>query len=180
MRFVVAVLELIAIPLAVAALSGLAAVGAPSRLRRARDTAVGSPVTAALAGLCTLGAAAGLSFLYVLSLVLIIPLILIPLAALAWLALAILILAGWVEVAEPVGRIILARMYIYPAPMVATVVGAFALTFGFLLLNLVPLIGMLANLIAGLLMAVGLGAVLLTRMGARTYPAITIQRVETA
>lgn len=171
-------LQIIGTTLAVAALAGLAAVLMPRRLRRARDAAMSAPVTAGIAGFLTVGIAIGLTLVYALSLVFVITLILLPVVGLVWLALMLMIFGGWVVVSEPVGRIILNRLNISTVPMVASVVGAFALTLSIQLFSLIPCMSIVSTVLAVAFGSVGLGALFLTRGGRRSYPTLTVRRIE--
>ncbi len=171
-------LEIVGSALGVAALAGLVAVLLPRRLRRARDAAMSAPVTAGIAGFVTLVIAIGLTFVYGLSLLLIITLVLLPVVGLAWLGLTVMLFAGWVVVSEPIGRIILSRLNISTVPMVASVVGAFALTLSTQLFSLIPCLSLISVILSVTFSSIGLGALLLTRGGRRSYPSLTVRRIE--
>ena len=151
-------------------LCALIAVMFPRRLRLARNAVTAAPATAAIVGFLSLCAALGLTLLYVVSLLLFITALLLPFAALAWIALAALSVVGWVVIAEPIGHTLLRRRKVYAAPMAAAAVGGFVLTFGLQALSWLPLIGWIGSLVGFVLGFTGLGALLLTRLGTRSYP----------
>ncbi len=121
-------------------------------------------------GAITMLAAIGLTLLYAFMLKLVVPLVLLPLVLLLWLALLVLSLLGWLALAEPFGIFLLRLARVDRQPhMITAAIGGIALA---LLLRLWSVfwvhgwIILLAVLIFG---AIGLGPVLLTRFGTRTY-----------
>ncbi len=164
------ILESLGMALATGALSGLMAAIVPRQLIRARDTAMIQPATAAIVGVLGLILAVGATFVYGLSLFSIVTIVLVPLVVLAWTAIGLIAFAGWIVVAEPFGRILLARLDIQTVPMVAATVGGVALTFGTEFLSAIPFVGWIGSLLALLIGCAGFGALLLTRLGTRSYP----------
>lgn len=153
------------------ALSALLTAILPRPLVRMSESIYRAPVVAGGVGLLTILAAIGLTVVYGVSLLLILPLVLLPVVILAWLAIGGLSVLGWVALAGPCGVALLRRVGLPGQPrMVAAAVGGVALS---LLLRVWSLfwftawIGLLATALLG---AMGLGAVLLTRVGTRPYP----------
>ncbi len=90
----------------------------------------------------------------------------IPIAALLFLALALAWLVGWIALGEFTGRKVLEPLHVRDSlktPIAAVVVGVILLT----LIGLAPIIGWFATTIAA---TIGIGAVVLTRFGTRSYP----------
>lgn len=153
------------------ALSALLTAILPRSLVRMSESIYRAPLVAGGVGMLTMLAAIGLTVVYGVSLLLILPLVLLPVVILAWLAVGALSVLGWVALAGPFGVALLRRIGLEGQPrMVAAAVGGIALS---LLLRvwsvfwLTAWIGLLATTLLG---AVGLGAVLLTRVGTRPYP----------
>jgi len=165
------------VPFLAAALAGLIAILAPSRLKRTRDCVMTAPLNAAVMGILTLGACVVITWLYQISLVFVIPLILLPVALVFWLVVGVALFIGWVVIADIAGRVLLARVHLYAAPVISTVVGAFALSVAWRLLAWIPCVGGLLSLASVLLAAVGLGSLVLTRGGLRGYPPARIQPI---
>ncbi len=165
------------VPFLAAALAGLVAILAPTRLKRARDCVTTTPLNAGVMGALTLGACIVITWLYQISLVFIIPLILLPVVLVFGIAIGVALFLGWVVIADIAGRVLLARIHLYAAPVISTVVGAFALSVAWRLLAWMPCIGGLVSLASVLLAAVGLGSLVLTRGGLRGYPPARIQPI---
>jgi hypothetical protein len=153
------------------ALSALLTAILPRRLVRMSESVYRAPLVAGGVGLLTMLAAIGLTVVYGVSLLLILPLVLLPVVILAWLVIGALSVLGWVALVGPFGVALLRRAGLEGQPrMVAAAVGGVALS---LLLRVWSVfwftawIGLLATALLG---AVGLGAVLLTRVGTRPYP----------
>lgn len=153
------------------ALSALLTAIVPRPLVRMSESIYRAPFVTGGVGLLTLLAALGLTIVYGVSLLLILPLVLLPVVILAWLLIGALSVLGWVALAGPFGVALLRRVGLEGQPrMVAAAVGGVALS---LLLRawsvswFTAWIGLLATTLLG---AVGLGAVLLTRVGTRPYP----------
>lgn len=166
------------IPLAFAALAGLLAVMYPLRIRRATDCISTVPVNAGILGLLTIFAALGAGWLWRVSLALVFPVILVPLALILTLALLFGLFFGWVIISEVIGKIVLARFGVYAPPMVSVIVGATLLGVMVAIGGFIPFLGALVAMISLLLSCAGLGAVILTRAGTRSYPAKTVRRIE--
>jgi hypothetical protein len=109
--------------------------------------------------------------LYAISLILILPVILLPFVVLAWVVIGLLSLLGWVALAEPFGRTLFRWLHMEPQPpMIAAAMGGITLTALVRVWSIFPFtewIGLLATVVLG---SAGLGAVVLTRAGTRTYP----------
>ncbi len=153
------------------ALSALLTAILPRSLVRMSESIYRAPVIAGGVGMLTMLAATGLTVVYGISLLLILPLVLLPLVILAWLVIGALSVLGWVALVGPFGVALLRRAGLEGQPhMVAAAVGGVALS---LLLRVWSIfwftawIGLLATALLG---AIGLGAVLLTRAGTRPYP----------
>jgi hypothetical protein len=153
------------------ALSALLTAILPRPLVRMSESIHRAPVLAGGVGLLTMLAATGLTVVYGVSLLLILPLVLMPLVILAWLVIGALSVMGWVALAGPFGIALLRGAGLENPPrMVAAAAGGAVLS---LLLRVWSIfwftawIGLLATALLG---AVGLGAVLLTRAGTRPYP----------
>lgn len=144
--------------LAFAALGALVVIFAPNATRRVSEAVQAQPLNTAGVGCLTL------ILLPILGLLLILTLIGIPVA----LVLGILSAAAWAFGSIGVG--LLAGEKILKAfqardilPVVAVVVGVVVL----IIIGHIPLLGWLISFVVGL---IGLGAVVLTRFGTRTYP----------
>ncbi|MEW6580481.1 MAG: polymer-forming cytoskeletal protein [Chloroflexota bacterium] len=153
------------------ALSALLTAILPRPLVRMSESIYRAPVVAGGVGILTMLAAIGLTVVYGVSLLLILPLVLLPLVIIAWLVIGALSVLGWVALAGPFGVALLRRAGLEGQPcMVAAAIGGVALS---LLLRVWSVfwftawIGLLATALLG---AIGLGAVLLTRVGTRPYP----------
>ncbi len=171
-------MQVLGTALAVATLAGLISVLLPRQLRRARDAAMSVPASAAIVGFITMGVAIGLTLVYGLSLLLLITLLLLPVVFLIWIGLAGLLFLGWVVVSELFGRILLHRLKVYGAPMISAVVGAFVLTFSVQMLGALPCLGWVGALLSVVLGSMGVGALILTRLGMRSYPTLTVRRIQ--
>lgn len=156
-------------------LGGIAALGMilfPAGLRRMSSSVRAAPLAAAGIGCLTLVAAVGISVIYGLSLILVVPLLVLPVFLLAWLALGLALLVGWTAFAHPVGRWLLRRAGAgEPPPMVQAAVGGLALGLMVMIWDLFWFTGWIGTLATMIVSAIGLGAVILTRLGTRPYPA---------
>lgn len=155
-------------------LGGVAALGMiifPAGLRRMSFSMRSAPFASAGIGCLTMVAAFGISAVYALSLILVIPLLVLPLFLLAWLALALALLVGWAAFAHPVGGWIL-RQAGAPSqpPMVQAAVGGLVLGLAVMIWDLFWITSWIGSLAALIVSAIGLGAVILTRLGTRSYP----------
>ena len=153
------------------ALAALITTVFPRPLVRMSESVYQSPVTAGSIGCLTMLVATGLTVVYGISLLLVLPLVLLPFVIVGWLVIGLLSLLGWVALAEPFGIYLLHRFGSGRHPrMIAAVIGGVAL---FLLIRVWSVfwftawIGLLAWMVLG---SVGLGAVILTRVGTRPYP----------
>lgn len=155
-------------------LGGVAALGMilfPVALRRMSTSMRSAPAASAGIGCLTLVAAVGVSVVYALSLILVIPLLALPLFLLAWLVLGLALLVGWAAFAHPVGGWLLRRVGLADQPpMVQAAVGGLLLGLAVMIWDLFWITSWLGTLAAMLVSAIGLGAVILTRLGTRSYP----------
>jgi hypothetical protein len=143
----------------------------PRHLVRMSESVYRSPVTAGGIGCLTMLVATGLTVVYGISLLLILPLVLLPFVIVGWLVIGLFSLLGWVALAEPFGIYLLHRFGSGKHPrMIAAAIGGVVL---FLLIRIWSVfwftawIGLLAWMVLG---SVGLGAVILTRLGTKPYP----------
>lgn len=151
--------------------AGLGTVLFPAGLRRMSFSMRSAPYASAGIGFLTLVAAGGISAVYVLSLILVLPLLALPLFLLVWLALGLALLLGWAAFAHPVGGWILRRAGVADQPpMVQAVVGGLALGVAVTVWDLFGITSWIGWLAALIVSAIALGAVILTRLGTRAYP----------
>ena len=150
---------------------GLAALGTiffPGHLSTIRRAAYRNGWTSVGMGFLTFVVAIGLFSLWRLSLVIIVPVILAPVVVAAALALVVLMGAGVVSVAQPIGRWLLRRLrFGEQIPLVTTTVGTSTLIFALLSFRIVPSLGIITSVLLAFLAAWSLGAALLTRAGTR-------------
>lgn len=143
----------------------------PLRLRRMSDAALIAPFTMGFVGLLTLVVAAAVTVLLVVSVAVTgVTICLMPFAGLAWLLLLLMVLMGWSAICLPVGAGLLAQMNIRRvSPLAAAAVGAVAFTFLTGLLTLIPETTIVFIGLALLLASLGLGTVIMTRLGAQSF-----------
>jgi len=158
--------------LASGALASLFTLVMPLRLRRISDAALGAPLISTGIGLLSLVVLAAVTGLVILSLVLAVTFCLVPVVGLAWILLAVAMMAGWAGISLPAGIWLLDVLGVRRInPLLAACLGGALLTFGVGLPGIsawtVPLFVLAAVVVA----AWGLGAVLLTRFGGQLYPA---------
>jgi hypothetical protein len=153
------------------ALAALGTVLVPQPLVRMSESVQQSPWRAGGIGFLTMLVAIGLTIIYSISLLLVLPVILLPFVIVGWMIVALVSLLGWVALAQPFGVFLVRRLGMDRQPrMVSAALGGIALA---LLLRVWSIfwftawIGILATIILG---SVGLGAVLLTHVGTRPYP----------
>mgnify|MGYP000873088582 CR=1 FL=1 len=155
-------------------LGGIAALGMivfPSSLLRMSSSVRSAPVASAGIGCLTVIAAIGVSVFYGLSLVLVIPLLLLPVFILGWVALGLALMVGWTAFAQPVGGWLLDRLGMPSQPlMVQAAIGGLALGIAVSIWDLFWFTSWIGTLAAVAVSAIGLGAVILTRLGTRPYP----------
>ncbi len=163
---------------ALAALAALAVAVFPRQINRLSGTAMTSAGTTTVFGFLSLCVALAVTILYLLSMVLTVGLtcLVSPLFGLMWLLIIAGLLAGWIAVSVPVGKMILYRLHMSPTPMVAAAVGTLALTLVQGFLSLIPCINLLGLLLLIILGSTGFGSSLLTRFGTRPYPEIVTAR----
>jgi hypothetical protein len=153
------------------ALAALGTVLFPQPLVRMSESVLRSPFRAGGIGFLTMLVAIGLTVIYSISLLLVLPFVLLPFVMVGWMIVGFLSLLGWVALAQPFGVFLVRRLGMDHQPrMVSAAIGGIALA---LLLRIWSVfwftawIGLLATIILG---SVGLGAVLLTHVGTRPYP----------
>jgi hypothetical protein len=130
-----------------------------------------SPGTTGGFGCLTILAALGLTMIYLISLLLVLPLVLLPFFVLAWVALGLLSLLGWIALAEPLGNVVLNWLDIDEQPrMISAAVGGVALTLAVRVWGLFWFTSWIGVVLAAILGSIGLGAVVLTRVGTRPFP----------
>lgn len=153
------------------ALAALGTVFFPRPLVRMSETMRRAPFSTGGFGCLTMLVAIGLTGVYVISLLLVLPLVLLPFVALAWLVIGLLSLLGWMALAEPFGILVVRVLHIGRQPrMISAAIGG--ITLGILLriwsvFWFTAWIGILATIVLG---SIGLGAVLLTHVGTQPYP----------
>lgn len=162
----------------VAAIAAVLALITPTLLNRMSETAWRRPRTAGTVGILTIGVAFGLTVLYGLFSALTLGLLCaaVPIIALSWVVLTAALVIGWIAASYPLGRLIFYRLRGEPSPVVAAAGGALLLTLVHGLLEIIPFTGWLAGLLLIVVGSVGLGAVLLTRLGTRAFPEMVEQQ----
>ncbi|MEJ2288028.1 MAG: polymer-forming cytoskeletal protein [Deinococcales bacterium] len=130
----------------------------PLRVGRVRDTMLRRPGRAGLDGLLTL--------LVVLILLVLVALTIIgiPLAIVGGMALYATVLFGWIALGDAVGSYLATSFKQTWSPPLRAGIGVFSLSLALLILNVIPVLGALLGFLLGL---VALGAVRMTRFGAR-------------
>ncbi len=153
------------------ALAALGTILFPQPLVRMSESVQRSPWRAGGIGFLTMLVAIGLTIIYGISLLLVLPVILLPFVIVGWMIVMFLSLLGWVALAQPFGVFLVRRLGMDHQPrMVSAALGGITLA---LLLRVWSIfwftawIGLFATVILG---SVGLGAVLLTHVGTRPYP----------
>lgn len=162
--------------------AGLAAAIAfffPDHLRQVSATAFSQTRMSLLAGLVLLGLAIGFSLLaFVVTLATVGSLCLgLPLFAGGWAVLLAALIAGWIAIAYPLGGWLLRRSAVKAPPVAAAALGTLALTGVHGLIQIIPCLGWLSLLMLVGLGSVGLGALVLTRLGTRPYPELVRHHV---
>jgi hypothetical protein len=161
------------------ALAALCTVLFPSPLVRMSETIQRAPFATGTIGCLTILMAIGLTAVYGISLLLILPIVLLPFVVVAWLIVGMFSVLGWVALAEPFGIYLFRLLGASRQPrMINAAIGAIVLA---LLLRVWSIfwftawIGLLATTVLG---SIGLGAVLLTRIGTKPYsrPALPASR----
>ena len=153
------------------ALSALLTAILPRPLVRMSESIYRAPVAAGGIGLLTMLAATGLTVVYGVSLLLVLPLVLLPLVIIAWLVIGVLSVAGWAALAGPFGIALLRRAGLESPPrMVAAAVGGVALSLLLRVWSIFWFTAWIGLLVTALVGALGLGAVILTRLGTQPYP----------
>lgn len=162
------------------ALAALGTVAIPRVLARMSQSVQGAPLVTGGVGVITVLILIGLTLLYALMLKLVVPLVLLPVVLLLWLALLLLSLLGWLALAEPFGVFLLRILRADRQPrMITAAVGGMVLALLLRLWSVFWLTPLLAVLSTALFIAIGLGPVLLTRLGTQPYTRSGVyQRVE--
>jgi len=143
----------------------------PRPLIRMSNSMRRSPATTGGFGCLTILVALGLTMIYLVSLLLVLPLVLLPFFVLVWVALGLLSLLGWIALAEPFGNRVLNWLDIDEQPrMISAAVGGIALTLAVRIWGLFWFTSWIGLLLTAVLGSIGLGAVVLTRLGTRSFP----------
>ncbi len=160
--------------LAMAAVAALVALLFPRPLRRIADAATTAPATTGIVGFLTMLAALALTLVYAMLVVVTLGLVCFasPLFAAGWLIIVMASVVGWVAVSGPVGLTVARRLGISSTPIGIAALGAGSLTLLQGVLEMIPCLGWLGALMLVALGSAGFGAVLLTRLGMRSYPEI--------
>ena len=153
------------------AVAALVTLVAPRPLIRMSNSMRRAPGTTGGFGCLTILAALGLTMIYLVSLLLVLPLVLLPFVVLGWAILGLLSLLGWIALAEPFGNRVLDFLGIDDQPrMIAAAVGGIALTLAVRIWGLFWFTSWIGALLMVVLGSIGLGAVVLTRLGTRPFP----------
>lgn len=147
--------------LALAALAIVVYLFAGTQMERTGRTAVAQPIISGGVGLLTLIVAPALLLLLAITI------LLLPLSLLGILILGIAALFGWLSLGLVVGRQLAIWLKQSWSDPINAGVGTLALSLLSSMLNLIPCLGWLANV---LIWFIALGAVILTRFGTQTYP----------
>jgi hypothetical protein len=147
--------------LALAALAILVHLFAATQMERTGQAAVSQPIAAGGVGLLTVIVAPALLLLLAITI------ILLPLSLLGFIILGIAALFGWLALGLIVGRQVAIWLKQPWSDPINAGVGTLVLSLLSSMLNLIPCLGWLANI---LLWFIALGAVFLTRFGTQAYP----------
>lgn len=152
------------------ALSALLTAVLPRPLARMAASIYRAPAVAGGVGCLTILLALGVSAIYGLSLLLVLPVVLLPIVLLGWLVLGLLALLGWVALAQPTGVYVLQRLGLErQPPMLTAGVGGIVLALLLRVWGIFWFTAWIGLVIGAALASVGLGAVILTRAGSRPY-----------
>ena len=164
-----------------AGLSAVAYLVFPGRMDRMIQTALRTPIETGIVGFLSLGTAVLGTGAYAVLTVLTVGILCIaaPLIGLGWLAVIAALIIGWIVISAPVGEWLLRKVHVDTTPMITAVFGAFALTLGVGLIQLIPCVGWIGFLITVILGSIGLGTVVLTRVGRRLYPVVVVAKPKT-
>jgi hypothetical protein len=146
--------------LGLAALAVLVVIFWPTQTQRIAQASLhNAPISGAL-GLLTAIVAPGLLILLAITLCL------IPIAALGAMLLLAAVVFGWIAIGAEVGQRMAEVFKWTMHPAASAALGTFVLTLVLGVIGIIPCIGWLGSAIVG---AIGLGAVVLTRFGMRSY-----------
>ncbi|NLX08671.1 MAG: hypothetical protein GXY36_03365 [Chloroflexi bacterium] len=152
-------------------LSALAVAILPRHLIYVSRSIRHSPAVTGGVGCLTILVAIGLSIVYVLSLLLVLPLALLPFVMVAWLVLGLASLFGWLALAEPTGRLLFRVLNLdAQPPLITAAIGGVTLALLVRIWTLFWMTGWITMLATVILGSIGLGAVVLTRLGTQPYP----------
>jgi hypothetical protein len=152
------------------ALSALLTAIFPRPLGRMAASIYRAPALAGGVGCLTILLALGVSAVYGLSLLLVLPVVLLPIVLLGWLALGLLAMLGWVALAQPTGVYVLQRLGLErQPPMLTAGVGGVVLALLLRVWGIFWFTAWIGLIVGAALASVGLGAVILTRAGSRPY-----------
>lgn len=142
----------------------------PRPLARMAASVYRAPAVAGGVGCLTILLAVSFSALYGLSLLLVLPVVLLPVVLLGWLVLGVLALLGWVALAQPTGVYVLRRLGVEAQPPMLTAgVGGIVLALLLRVWSIFWFTAWIGLVMGAALGSVGLGAVILTRVGSRPY-----------
>ena len=153
------------------ALAALGTVFFPRPLIRMSETMRRHLFATGSVGCLTILVVIGLTTVYIFALFLLVfPLVLLPLVMLAWLIVILFSVLGWMALAEPSGILLLTMLRVSRQPrMINAAVGGIALALLLRVWSIFWFTAWIGLLITAVLGAIGLGAVLLTRIGTRPY-----------
>lgn len=155
------VLRALGLTLAMAALALVVAVIWPKGIERTGGTIHEQPFLAFAVGLLTWVVALGLAVVMLLTICL------IPLALVLGLVLVVAVILSWIAAGWVLGRLLLAGLKVRNATLVAeTVLGTLVLLLTYLLLGILPCVDFIFGVVV---MALGTGALVLTRFGTQRY-----------
>ena len=165
-------IQVIVTSIIIGLLAGLVFMLFPDRMSRIIETGTSHLQATGTVGFVSMGAAFVVTGVYFLTIPLTLGLmcLALPLVGIGWLVIVAALVLGWITMAAPLGDMLLRRFKVSTTPMVTAIFGAFALTLIQGLLSMIPCIGIIGVLMTIIIGSVGLGAVILTRGGGRTYP----------
>ncbi|MCB0209699.1 MAG: polymer-forming cytoskeletal protein [Anaerolineae bacterium] len=153
-----------------AVITWLVAAFMPEQMYNVRETLVSSAPLSFGVGLLT----AIVSVVFIpIAFLLVITICLAIVPVVAYLALGIAVLFGWIVIGHVLGeRLLVASGRPQPSLIMSSIVGVSVLTLvtNLPVIGLIDCIGFIGTVIGGLIAMAGLGAVLLTRFGTRPYP----------
>ncbi|NPV86873.1 MAG: polymer-forming cytoskeletal protein [Anaerolineae bacterium] len=149
---------------ALAGLAALVALFLPKPTEMVAKTITNAPILSGGMGLLTMLIAPALIILLVITI------ILSPIGLLAFMVLAIALLFGWVAIGMEIGNRLSTSFKVSWAPAVSAALGTLLLSVVTGLINYIACVGWMAGFI---FLAIGLGGVVLSKFGTRTYISTT-------